>query len=122
MLSADAIYDLNQWISIGGKVGLRHGSIRDNHLNGPWYSSTALLTIGRVDFHVVKQWDVTAELRRLSLLHGGNSQTGALIALYRHMNDNFRIGAGYNFTRFSDDLTNLSTRNRGFFINAIGMF
>ncbi|MFV0281593.1 MAG: hypothetical protein ACK5JM_12650 [Rhodoblastus sp.] len=122
VFSADAIYDVNEWISVGGKVGVRTGSIKDNMLNTGWYDSTALLTVGRLDIHVVKQWDVTAELRRLALLNINNAQTGALVAVYRHVSDNFRIGAGYNFTRFSDDLTNLSTRNRGFFINGIGMF
>ena len=35
---------------------------------------------------------------------------------------NFKIGGGYNFTRYTDDLTNLSGNNRGFFVNAIGKF
>lgn len=122
IVSADAIYDINQWFSIGGKIGYRGGSIKDNVLGTPWHSSHVLLAVGRVDFHVVKQWDVTAEIRNLSILNGGNSQTGALLAIYRQVNDNFKIGAGYNFTRFSDDLTNLSMRNRGFFLNALGMF
>ena len=122
VLSVDGIYDVNKWLSLGGKYAFRTGALRDNTLGGPWYRSTTQLLIGRADIHVVKQWDVTVELRRLSVSSAKDSQTGALVAVYRRINDNFKIGAGYNFTRFSDDLTNLSTRNRGFFVNAVGMF
>ena len=45
-----------------------------------------------------------------------------LLAVYRHIGDNFKFGVGYNFTNFSDDLTNLSSKNKGVFLNAIGKF
>ncbi|MDO9225556.1 MAG: hypothetical protein Q8M09_08550 [Pseudomonadota bacterium] len=32
----------------------------------------------------------------------------------------FKLGAGYNFTDFSDDLTDVSYRSHGWFINLIG--
>jgi hypothetical protein len=33
-----------------------------------------------------------------------------------------KLGAGYNFTDFSDDLTDLSYRSRGPFLNILGTF
>jgi hypothetical protein len=45
-----------------------------------------------------------------------------LIGLYRHVGEHAKIGAGYNFTDFSDDLTDQSYRSRGVFINAITTF
>ena len=51
-----------------------------------------------------------------------DTRTGALIGLYRHVGEHAKIGAGYNFTNFSDDLTDLSYRSRGFFINALTTF
>jgi hypothetical protein len=33
-----------------------------------------------------------------------------------------KLGVGYNFTNFSDDLTDLSYRSRGWFVNALGTF
>jgi hypothetical protein len=32
------------------------------------------------------------------------------------------VGVGYNFTDFSDDLTDLSYRSRGVFVNLLGKF
>ncbi len=43
-----------------------------------------------------------------------------LLGLYRHLNKNFKFGGGYNFTDFSDDLTDLDYRSRGWFINLVG--
>jgi phosphoserine phosphatase len=36
----------------------------------------------------------------------------AVVRVHEYPDDNFKFGLGYNFTHFSDDLTNLSTRNR----------
>jgi hypothetical protein len=47
---------------------------------------------------------------------------GFLVGVYRHINDNFKIGVGYNFTDFSDNLTDLSYSSYGWFINAIASF
>ena len=47
---------------------------------------------------------------------------GCLLGLYRHVGDHIKIGAGYNFTNYSDNLADLSYRSRGFFVNTIGKF
>jgi hypothetical protein len=47
-------------------------------------------------------------------------RSGALVAVYRYVGKHFKIGAGYNFTDFSEDLTDLSFRSEGVFINMIG--
>jgi hypothetical protein len=45
-----------------------------------------------------------------------------LVALYRHIGGHVKLGAGYNFTDYSDDLTDLSYRSRGPFLNVLGTF
>ena len=45
---------------------------------------------------------------------------GALLGLYRHVGNHVKVGAGYNFSKFSDDLTSLDFRHQGLFINIIG--
>ena len=35
-------------------------------------------------------------------------RSGALVVLYRYLGEHFKVGVGYNFTDFSDDLTDLS--------------
>lgn len=47
---------------------------------------------------------------------------GALFAVYRHLGPNVKVGAGYNFTDYSDDLADLSHRIHGFFFNVVGKF
>jgi hypothetical protein len=45
-----------------------------------------------------------------------------LAAVYRQLGDNFKIGVGYNFGHFSDDLSKIGVDEQGVFINAIGKF
>ena len=45
-----------------------------------------------------------------------------MTALYYHVDGNLKIGAGYNWTSFSDELTDLDYRNRGLFLNVLGAF
>jgi hypothetical protein len=40
----------------------------------------------------------------------------------RDIGKNFRIGLGYNFTDFNDDLTKFDYKYKGFFINLVGSY
>lgn len=83
--------------------------------------------MGRVDWHVVKNWDALLEGRVMYQGNVGNSgedaiRYGALAAIYRHVGDNLKIGGGYNFGSFDDNLTNISFDKQGLFVNAIAKF
>jgi hypothetical protein len=39
-----------------------------------------------------------------------------------HLGNRVKIGAGYNFTHSSDELTDVSYRSHGFFVNMLGKF
>jgi len=41
-------------------------------------------------------------------------------AIWKYFGDNLKIGLGYNFTDFSDDLTDLNYDHRGVFLNLTG--
>ena len=43
-----------------------------------------------------------------------------LAGVYRHINENLKLGAGYNFGHFSDDLRDQTFDDRGIFINLLG--
>ena len=120
VLSVDTIYDLTPWLSVGAKYGLRIGSLKDAKINGRWFSSRAQLYIVRLDLHLVKEWDAVVEGRTLSATEAKDRRTGALLGVYRHLGEHFKVGVGYNFTDYSDDLTDLSFRNDGWFLNIIG--
>ena len=48
--------------------------------------------------------------------------SGVLVGVYRHLGKYIKLGGGYNFSRFSDDLTQLDYKHQGFFINVIGKY
>ncbi len=120
ILSVDGMYDLLPWLSVGGKYGYRYGALRDSRVGGTWFSSNAHLGIIRTDLHFVHQWDAVIEGRMLRVSNENSVRQGMLLALYRHVNRHVKLGAGYNFTDFSDDLTVVDYRSRGWFINLIG--
>jgi hypothetical protein len=62
---------------------------------------------------------VLIEGRMLDLPDAQDRRSGALLGFYRHLGKNFKFGVGYNFTDFSDDLTDLDYDSQGFFINLI---
>ena len=78
--------------------------------------------MARVDFHVTRKWDAVLEGRVFDIKQADDRRMGALFGLYRHINDNVKFGVGYNFTDFSDDLTDLDYDNDGFFFNLIGKY
>jgi flagellar motor protein MotB len=119
IVSVDAIYDLTQRWSVGGKYARRMGQVSQERVNPVFFDSTADLYIARVDWHVMRQWDVMVEGRVLAVQQASDTRSGALVALYRHLSNNIKLGAGWNFTDFSDNLTNLSFTHRGAFINMV---
>jgi len=122
VFSIDTIYDIRPWLSLGAKYGLRIGDVRDNRVGGDWYSSHADLLVLRADWHFVKEWDAVAEVRDLRSREAKDARAGALLAIYRHVGENVKMGVGYNFTTYSDDLTDLSFRSRGWFMNAVAKY
>ena len=62
------------------------------------------------------------EGRQLRVVQARDVRTGALLAVYRHLGNNIKLGVGYNFTDFSDDLTDLSYTSQGWFVNLVAKF
>jgi len=120
IVSVDVIYDLSERWSIGGKYAYRLGQVAQDRLNPEFFDSRASLYVVRADWHFVHRWDVLMEYRFLDLPDAGDSKAGSLLGVYRHVGRNIKFGIGYNFTDFSDDLTNLDFDSKGFFINLIG--
>ena len=109
---------LARW-SLGGKYAYRLGQISQDRVNPEFFDSRASLYVLRADWHVIRKWDAVVEGRMLDLVDAQDSRSGMLTALYRHMGDHVKLGVGYNFTDFSDDLTDLSYDHQGAFINLV---
>lgn len=121
-ISADVNYDLTKIFTVGAKYGYRAGATLDRAAGSTWQDGSAHLGVVRLDMHVVKNWDALAEVRALWAPKSQTTQYGLLGAVYRQLGDNFKIGAGYNFGHFTDDLTKIGMDDHGVFINAIGKF
>jgi hypothetical protein len=50
----------------------------------------------------------------------GDRRSGALIVVSRYIGRHIKVGIGYNFTDFSDDLTDLDFDHKGAFLNFTG--
>lgn len=127
ILSADSIWDFTQKWSLGLKYAVDFSSLRNNRVQqGPWFDVQKHLGIFRLEYHVLKEWDLMGEARALSLKQQGQNQlkSGALFGVYRILGsqDRLRLGVGYNFSSFTDDLTDNDYRVQGVFINMIGVF
>ena len=121
IFSVDASYDLTPSLNFGGKYGFRVGQTKDRGAID-WEDSSAHLAIASANLHIVKEWDAVLEGRVLWSPTAETTDLGVLVALYRQFGDNFKVGVGYNFGTFSDDLRDLSHNDQGVFLNVIGKF
>jgi opacity protein-like surface antigen len=121
-VSADVSYDLNRIVTLGAKYGARYGEIKERSGSAGWQTSTTQLGIIRADFNVISKWDALIEGRLMWIPDTDSTNLGALAAVYYDISENFKIGTGYNFGRFSDDLRDLTYDDHGVFFNAVGKF
>ena len=82
----------------------------------------ATLAAVRLRYHIVKNWDGMVEYHWLDSDASATTRSGGLLAAYRHIGDNLKVGVGYNFTDFDDDLGNTDFDAKGWFINVIGKY
>ena len=74
----------------------------------------------RGHYHLTRLREGLLEYCWLDVDEADNNRQGVLPGIDRHINDHLKIGVGYNFTDFSDDLTDLDYRNNGWFLNFVG--
>jgi lipopolysaccharide assembly outer membrane protein LptD (OstA) len=120
IVSVDASYDLTQQWSLGGKYAYRMGEASLEVADPQFFDDTADLYIVRIDWHFHQEWEATLEGRALTLPGLNQTRSGALVAFYRHFGKHVKAGLGYNFTNFSEDLTDLSFKSHGIFMNVVG--
>ncbi len=75
-----------------------------------------------VDWHVTHRWDIMGEARVLFTDETDTTETGAQIAVYRHLNANVKPGVGVEWGSVSDDLADINYDSRGVFLNIVGKF
>ena len=118
--AVDLTYDLTPRWSIGGKYAHRRGQMSLTRENPEFFENTADLYVVRADFRFKEHWEGLVEGRVLDMPDLADKRSGTLVVVSRYLNPRFKVGAGYNFTDFSDDLTDLSFDHRGVFLNMTG--
>lgn len=118
--AVDVMYDLTKRLTVGGKYAYRQGEVSLERVNPEFFVSQANLYILRADYHFIHKWDGLVEGRQLDLPDAEDRMSGFLFGVYRHIGRHIKLGAGYNFSKFSDDLTDFSYDHQGPFINLIG--
>ncbi len=121
VFSLDASYDLNDHWTLGGKFGYRISETSADE-TAPFVQNDAMLTALNLRYHMVHNWDMLFEIRNFQTIQAGTSETAALAAVYRHVGNNLKVGLGYNFGTFSDDLTDLTYDDDGVFLNLVAKF
>jgi len=116
----DLTYDLSAAWSIGGKYAYRLGQVSLDRDEPEFFDNAAHLVVFRADWRFLKGWESLFEVRMLDLPDIDQRRGGAMAALYRYIGEHLKVGAGYNFTDFSDDLTDLSYDDQGLFVNFVG--
>lgn len=121
ILSVEANYDINEYWTVAGKFGGRWAETAATS-DAIMSSNDAWLGVVNARYHLVHNWDVLLEVRHLQLVDAELGETGFLGAAYYHINNNASVGAGYNFSSFSDDLTDLTFDDSGIFVNLIAKY
>jgi hypothetical protein len=116
----DLTYDLTGDWSIGGKYAYRLGQISLDRDDRQFFDNAAMLYVLRTDWRFRDNWELLLEGRLLDMSDLEEQRSGALVTLSRYVGEHFKVGVGYNFTDFSDDLTDLSYDHQGVFLNLTG--
>jgi hypothetical protein len=122
VLSADVSYDVNEYLTVGAKYGFRIGEVSVDRVSDQFVSNSAHLGIVRADIKVLDNWGMLFEGRALYSPEAFVVDLGALAAISYDFGDNLRLGVGYNFGSFSDDLTDLTYDDHGVFLNVLTKF
>ena len=120
--SVEASYQVNQRWEVGGKLAHKESEIRNDRDAGDWSRNDATLAAARVRYHMTSNWDAMAQYHWMNSDESDDMQHGAMISIDRHIGKNLKVGIGYNFTDFDDDLSTTDGTAEGWFINLVGKY
>lgn len=122
IFAIDLAYDLHRFLGLVEKFAYKKGIYKTAVTDDIVIDS--LLLIHRFNFHVTRKWDLAMEYRALWQNEAADSlRHGALVEIDREFYDYVRLGLGYNFTNFDDDLrTTNDFDSHGPFVRLTGKF
>lgn len=122
ILATDIAYDVNRYFGLVEKLAFKRSTL--NTSAGDTVSVNSFLTANRINFHVTRKWDLALEYRILMQSYALDTfKQGALVEIDREFYEYVRLGVGYNFTDFSDDLRDTNNfKSNGPFVRMTGKF
>jgi len=122
IFAIEGAFDVNKYFQIVQKYAYKSGISRAEGSGD--IRLRDFLWINRVNFHVTRKWDIGAEYRILAETGDvKNMRQGMLVEVSRDIQELVRIGAGYNFTDFNDDLRKSDNyQSQGFFLRLTGKY
>jgi len=120
--SVETNYQIDQKWEIGGKLAHKQGEVRDDRSSGKWQKNDASLAAVRARYHLTKKWDAMAEYHWMNSDESQDMKHGAMVSVDRHIGKNMKLGIGYNFTDFTDDLNDTDGTAEGWFVNIVGKY
>lgn len=121
VVSLEGVYRLDRHWEFAAKIARRQGSARFGRGTGEWFDSGATFWALQARYELPEGWHALAEYRSLGVKDGG-TRRGWMVGVDRDIGKNLRVGIGYNFTDFSDDLTKFGYKYKGFFVNVVSSF
>ncbi|MBI4711056.1 MAG: hypothetical protein HY767_01125 [Candidatus Omnitrophica bacterium] len=122
ILATDIGYDVNRYFGLVEKLAFKRSTVFTSV--GDTVAVNTFLTANRINFHVTRKWDVALEYRILMQSYALDTlKQGALVEIDREFYEYVRLGVGYNFTDFSDDLRDTNSfKSHGPFVRMTGKF
>ena len=101
VISIIPIVELPWRFQLVSKLVLKRSALQIENL--PTVLSNTLLWLARLNYHLTATWDAGLEYRVLTDSLSATTRHGTLLELNYIIQKRIRLGAGYNFTSFSDD-------------------
>jgi len=120
VFSGEGVYDINDKWQAAEKIAYRLENEQDT---GFAFTQThTWLVIHRLNYKIDRNWTISGEYRNLVQVEAKDNKQGILLEATRDINANTQLSIGWNFTNYTDDLTNLSYSSQGPFVRMTGKF
>lgn len=122
IISFDMVYDFSRYLGIADKIAFKHGTLNSTATDEIAVNDTLLAH--RFNFHVTRKWDLALEYRVLFQAEAAKTfRQGAVVEVDREFFDYARLGVGFNFADFDDDLRKSNNYDSyGPFVRMTGKF
>ncbi|MBI4356127.1 MAG: hypothetical protein HY597_06755 [Candidatus Omnitrophica bacterium] len=118
--STEAVIDLPGNFELAEKFARRDRQEQLAGIAGQTNTQT-YLWVNRLTYHLTDRWNLIGEYRLLRQRQADDARQGVLLEVDRNFFNTVRVGAGYNFTNFRDDLTGANDFDaHGLFVRLTG--